>query len=81
MINVETNKVIIQIKEKLDEINPMLQLDGGGVEYIDYQDNILFVRMGGHCVECMGQEETMNALLRHIQEDIPEVKKIINVPV
>ena len=74
-------EIIKKLKEKLDELNPMLQLDGGGVEYIDYQDNILFVRMGGHCIECMGQDETMNALLNHIQEEIPEVKKIINVPI
>lgn len=74
-------EIITKIKEKLEELNPMLALDGGGVTYVDYQDNILFVRMGGHCLECMGQDRTMAALLAHIQEEIPEVKNIINVPV
>ena len=74
-------EVIKKLKEKLEELNPMLMLDGGGVEYIDYQDNILFVRMGGHCIECMGLDATMEGLLAHIQEEVPEVKKIINVPV
>lgn len=73
--------IIKKIKEKLQDLNPLLALDGGGVEYIDFQDNILFVKMSGHCIECMGQETTMEGLLRNIQEDIPEVKKIINVPV
>lgn len=76
----EQKEAVQKIKEKLDEINPMLQLDGGGVEYIDYQDNILFVRMGGHCIGCMGQEQTMEGLLMHIQSEVPEVKKIINIP-
>ncbi len=74
-------EIIKKIKDKLAELNPLLQLDGGGVEYIDFQDGILFVRMGGHCIECMGQEATMQGLLNNIQEDVPEVKKIINVPV
>lgn len=74
-------EIIKKIKEKLEELNPLLALDGGGVEYIDFQDGILFVKMGGHCIECMGQEATMDGLLRNINEDIPEVKKIINVPV
>lgn len=74
-------EIIKKIKNKIQELNPLLALDGGGVEYIDFQDDILFVRMGGHCIECMGQEATMEGLLRNIQEDVPEVKKIINVPV
>lgn len=74
-------EIIKKIKNKIQELNPLLALDGGGVEYIDFQDDILFVRMGGHCLECMGQEATMEGLLRNIQEDVPEVKKIINVPV
>ena len=73
-------EIIKKIKDRLSEINPLLALDGGGVEYIDFQDGILFVRMGGHCIECMGQEQTMAGLLANIQEDIPDVKKIINVP-
>lgn len=73
-------EIIAKIKDKLEEINPMLALDGGQVTYLDYQDNVLFIKMGGHCMECMGQERTIAALLAHIQEDIPEVKNIINVP-
>lgn len=74
-------ETVQKIKDKLQELNPLLALDGGGVEYIDFQDGILFVRMGGHCIECIGQEATMEGLLRNVQEDVPEVKKIINVPV
>lgn len=74
------SEVVKKLKEKLAELNPILQLDGGGVEFIDYQDGILFVKLGGHCIECMGQEATMAGLLNHVQEEVPEVKKIINVP-
>lgn len=74
------SEVVKKLKEKLAELDPILQLDGGGVEFIDYQDGILFVKLGGHCIECMGQEATMAGLLNHVQEEVPEVKKIINVP-
>ena len=48
-------ELIKKIKDKIDELKLILALDGGGVEYIDYQDGILFGKMNSHCMECMGQ--------------------------
>ena len=41
-----------QIEAVLDEIRPALQADGGDVEFIDYNEGIVTVRMQGACGSC-----------------------------
>ena len=72
---------IKKTKEVLEELNPMLKLDGGFVEFVDYQDDIVFIKLEGHCIECMGQEATLASIQKYITEEVPEVKKVINIPV
>ena len=44
--------MIEKIQAVLDEIRPALQADGGDVEFIDYNDGIVTVRMQGACGSC-----------------------------
>ena len=40
-----------QIKEALEYIRPFLQRDGGDVEFVELtEDNVVLVRLEGHCV-------------------------------
>ena len=41
--------MIEKIQAVLDEIRPALQADGGDVEFIDYSDGVVTVRMQGAC--------------------------------
>ena len=45
----ETEKKIIEI---IDKIRPFLISDGGNIEYIKYEDGIVYVKMMGHCQDC-----------------------------
>ena len=45
----ETEKQIVEILEKL---RPYLQRDGGDVEYVKFEDGIVYVQMLGACVGC-----------------------------
>ena len=39
-----------KIKDALDQIRPFLQRDGGDIEFVEYtEDNIVKVRLQGHC--------------------------------
>lgn len=72
-----------RIISKLEEFRPFLNMEGGDVEFIkfDSSDGTLFVKMLGSCAMCIAQDETLEyGLLEAIQESIPEVKHIINVP-
>ena len=77
------NDIALDIKKVIEELRPFLNMDGGDVEFIKYDDEekTVYVRMSGACAMCMIQDDTLeNGLLQAIQERIPEVKNIINSP-
>ncbi len=76
-------EVIIKIKNILKDLDEALSTyEGGGIKYVDYQDNIVFVNLIGSCAECMFRDETLeNMILVQLQEEVPEIKGVINVPV
>lgn len=71
------------IKDIIEEIRPFLNMDGGDIEFVKYDDkeHVVYVKMFGACAMCMAQDETLEfGLLGAIQEKIPSVEKIINTP-
>lgn len=75
-------QVITQIKEILDTLRPYLNMDGGDVEFIEYKDKIVYVKLTGACAACMFSDETVkNGLYETIKADIPEVEGVINITV
>lgn len=76
------DETINKIKELLDSLRPYLNMDGGDVEYVDYKDNIVYVKLTGACAACMFSDDTIkNGLYETIKAEIPEVKGVINVTV
>lgn len=70
-----------KINEMIKQIRPFLNMDGGDIEYIKYEDNIVYIRLLGTCTDCLMQDNTINeGLLTMFQEEIPEIKGIINIP-
>lgn len=66
--------MIEKIKAVLDEIRPALQADGGDVEFIDYNDGIVSVRMQGACGSCPMSVMTLKqGIEARMKERIPEV--------
>lgn len=73
-----------RIKAVLEDLRPYLNMDGGDVEFIKYDEDekIVYVKMYGSCAMCMMQDDTLeNGLLASIQEIVPEVKSIVNTPI
>ena len=64
-----------KIKDALDQIRPFLQRDGGDIEFVEYtDDNILRVRLQGHCAACPGAQMTIKGVVEKIlKESYPEV--------
>ncbi len=78
----ETNKTVEKIKELLDTIRPYLYMDGGDVEYVDYKDHIVYVRLTGACQACLFSDDTIkNGLYETLKADIPEIEGVINVTI
>lgn len=70
-----------KIKEMIETIRPYLQMDGGDVEFIKYEDNFVYIKLNGNCTNCLLQDNTINdGMLLMFQEEVPEIEGIINVP-
>ncbi len=69
-----------QIEEAIKKIRPMLQADGGDVEFVDVEDGVVIVRLQGACAGCpMSQMTVKNGIERLLKQEIPEVKSVESV--
>ena len=77
---IEMNDIEEKIKEMIESIRPYLNMDGGDIEFVKYEDNYIYVKLLGACTDCIMQDNTINeGLLSMFQEEIPEIKGIINI--
>ena len=73
----EMSDITRQIQDVLDEIRPALQADGGDVEFIDYNDGIVHVRMQGACGSCpMSLMTLKQGIESRMKSRIPEVQSV-----
>jgi len=69
-----------KIKTVMDKIRPMLQADGGDVEFVDYIDGVVKVRLQGACSGCpMSQMTIKNGIEKLMKKEIPEIKSVESV--
>ena len=69
-----------EIVNSLEEIRPYLQKDGGDVEFVDYEDEVLKVRLMGACRGCPYSQMTLaNGIKRTLQEKFPQLQEVENV--
>jgi Fe-S cluster biogenesis protein NfuA len=69
-----------EIQKAIDKIKPMLQADGGDVEFVDYEDGVVKVRLRGACAGCpMSQMTVKNGIERMLKQEVPEVTSVESV--
>lgn len=69
-----------KIEELIEKMRPYINMDGGDIEFIKYEDGYVYIKLSGACVDCMFQDNTVNeGLLDFFKSEIPEVKGVINV--
>ena len=69
-----------KIKEIIDKLRPFLINDGGNIEFVKYEDNIVYVRFIGACATCGILDITLKeGVEAAIMAEIPEVKGVVNV--
>jgi len=71
-----------KIKQELELIRPHLQMDGGDVEFVEFDEatGVLKLRLQGHCVGCpMSQMTLQEGIGRTIKEKVPEVKEVVSI--
>lgn len=74
------NKTEQKIIEIINKLKPFLINDGGNIEYIKYEDNLVYIKMLGACANCSMLDLTLReGIEAAIVNEIPEVKGVINV--
>ena len=70
----EKEKLIIKTIEK---IQPYLQADGGDVEFVRLEDDIVYVKVHGACVGCGALEMTLkDGVAALIMDEVPDIKDV-----
>lgn len=73
-------EIINKIKAIIEELKPFLISDGGTLEYINYEDGIVYVKLGGACENCVFLDITLkDGIEQMLMNEIPEVKEVRNV--
>ena len=74
----ETEQKIIEL---IDKMRPFLENDGGGIEFVEYSDNIVYIRLTGACENCSLIDVTLKEGIEEmLLTEIPEIKGVINLP-
>lgn len=71
-----------KIKRIIKDIRPQIQLDGGDIEFVEFnpQTKVVKVRLKGRCVGCpMAQFTIKQGVEAIIKKQVPEVKEVIKV--
>jgi len=73
----EIEKKIIDI---IDTLRPFIINDGGNIEFVKYENNIVYIKMLGACADCEMMDLTLkDGIEIAIKDEIPEVKEVINI--
>lgn len=69
-----------KIMEVIEYLRPYLINDGGNIEFVKYEDNIVYIKMMGACSNCAMLDYTLkDSIEMAIKEEVPEVKEVINI--
>ena len=70
-----------KIIEVINKIRPFLQNDGGDIEFANFDNGIVYVKMQGACADCINLDTTISEGIEMILiDEVPEVigVKVIN---
>jgi len=67
------------IEEVLETVRPAIQMDGGDVEFVDFDetDGVVSLRLMGHCVGCpMARATLKNGIEARLRMAVPAVHSV-----
>jgi Fe-S cluster biogenesis protein NfuA len=73
-------EVIDHIKFVIDKVRPFLISDGGDIEFVKYDNGIVYVKLIGACANCSyGDLEIKETIENILTSEIPEVLEVKNI--
>lgn len=69
-----------KILEIIDHLRPFLINDGGNIEFVKYENNIVYVKMMGACANCIMIDATLKeGIEAAIKSEVPSVVEVVNL--
>ena len=69
-----------QVIDVINRIRPYLNSDGGDVEFVKFENGIVYVKLIGACAGCAMQDATLkDGLEALLLEEVPGVVEVVNV--
>ena len=69
-----------RVEEAIEKIRPSLQMDGGDIELVGIEDDVVKVRLRGACGSCPMSVMTLKmGVERIVKEMVPEIKSVESV--
>lgn len=69
-----------EIKKVIHKLRPYLQRDGGDIEFVEFKEGIVYVKMLGACAGCSMLDETLKDGVEQILlEEVPGVIAVQNI--
>jgi len=72
----------LRIRAIIDKVRPFLLNDGGNLEFVKFEDGIVYVKLLGACEDCPMLDVTLkDGIEELIINEIPEVKEVRNIDI
>ena len=69
-----------KVEQGLNEIRPFVESDGGNIELISIEKNVVKVKLLGNCVSCSVNQMTLkNGVELTIKKFAPQIEQVINI--
>lgn len=66
-----------RVAEIVAEVRPFIQSDGGDIELLKVEDNVVYVNLSGACVGCPSSMVTLKQGVEvRIREDLPQIESV-----
>lgn len=66
-----------KINDVLNEIRPFLMNDGGNIEFVKLEDDVVYLRFQGACRNCAMQHQTLqNGIEKLLLEKVEGIKHV-----
>jgi len=76
----EEKEIELRIIAVIDKIRPFLINDGGNIEYVKFEDGIVYVRFIGQCSNCQLIDVTLkDGIELALINEVPEVIEVRNI--
>ncbi len=76
--NKEIDEREMHVRRIIQHLRPYIAGDGGDIEFISLEDDIVTVALSGACVGCSMIDVTLNNGIKNwIMEEIPSIKDVV----